>query len=82
MSFVDQCNASRSELIRLVRAKDRGMDAWFYVRVEKSKFQLFLARFKKPFGPLNLEEYGTVLYSGWGKTPPQEIVDKVQAEFG
>ncbi len=79
-SFVDAARRSRSDLIYLVRGKDRGRSAWHYVLVSKDKREMFLA--KSRTGSMDVADYGEILYSGWGEDPPQEIVDKINEEFG
>ncbi|QOD38258.1 hypothetical protein [Candidatus Wolbachia massiliensis] len=79
-SFADATRRSRSDLIYLVRGKDRGKSAWHYVLVDKEKREMFLA--KSRTGSMDVADYGEILYSGWGEDPPQEIVDKINEEFG
>ncbi len=79
-SFADATRRSRSDLIYLVRGKDRGRSAWHYVLVDKDKREMFLA--KSRTGSIDVADYGEILYSGWGDDPPQTIVDKINEEFG
>ncbi|QKX02080.1 hypothetical protein [Wolbachia endosymbiont of Dirofilaria (Dirofilaria) immitis] len=79
-SFVDVTRRSRSDLIYLVRGKDRGRSAWHYVLIDKDKREMFLA--KSRTGSMDVADYGEILYSGWGENPPQGIVDKINEEFG
>ena len=59
-----------TERIYLVRGKDRGKQAWHYVLVEKALLPLFLRRTNG--GSLDVEDFGLVLTTGWGKDPPEE----------
>ncbi|MDD9331292.1 MAG: hypothetical protein PV340_01305 [Wolbachia sp.] len=79
-SFADATRRSRSDLIYLVRGKDRGKSAWHYVLVDKEKREMFLA--KSRTGSMDVADYGEIIHSGWGENPPQEIVDKINEEFG
>ncbi|KLT22660.1 hypothetical protein wVul_1025 [Wolbachia endosymbiont of Armadillidium vulgare str. wVulC] len=79
-SFADATRRSRSDLIYLVRGKDRGRSAWHYVLIDKEKREMFLA--KSRTGSIDVADYGEILYSGWGEDPPQAIVDKINEEFG
>ncbi|WP_168463833.1 hypothetical protein [Wolbachia endosymbiont of Ctenocephalides felis wCfeT] len=79
-SHADAARRSRSDLIYLVRGKDRGRSAWHYVLVDKEKREMFLA--KSRTGSMDVADYGEILYSGWGEDPSQEIVDKINEEFG
>ncbi|QKX01376.1 hypothetical protein GOY13_00045 [Wolbachia endosymbiont of Cruorifilaria tuberocauda] len=79
-SFADATRRSRSDLIYLVRGKDRGISAWHYILVDKDKKEIFLV--KSRTGSMDVADYGEILYSGWGENPPQEIVDKINDEFG
>jgi hypothetical protein len=80
MSFVAKLQSSRSELVWLVKAGDQGRPCWYYVQVEKAKLELFKARLKG--GPFPLTEYGVILYSGWGKEPPEDIQKAIKEQFG
>lgn len=79
MSWVSRTKQSRGDLVYLVRGKDAGRQAWYYVLVDRPKLSGFLARMKG--GSLNLTQYGEVLYSGWGSTPPQSVVDKIKDDY-
>lgn len=79
-SFADAAKKSRLDCVFLVRGKDGQRDAWHYVLVDKSKKEVFLGASKS--GSIDVSKYGEILYSGWGKDPPQEIVKKIEEEFG
>ena len=71
--------------IHIVRATDnKGRPAWHYVLLDDDAEKI--KEFKhKTQGEnagkytLNLKKYGTVLRSGWGKDPPQDLIDKYGA---
>ena len=67
-----------TERFYLVRGKDRGRAAWHYVLVKKHLLGLYLKRAKG--GSLNVVDFGDVLWSGWGKDPPEGIGDKILKE--
>ena len=78
MSFTRKLHNSLGEFVYLVRGKSNGREAWHYIVVDKLKITLFKQALKS--GSLNVSEYGAILYSGWGKNPPQHIVDAVKTE--
>ena len=63
-----------------VCGKDGDKPAWHYVLVDEDKVQEF--KDKVATGTIDVSDYGEVLYSGWGKDPPQDIIDKVDHRFG
>lgn len=79
MTFASRVDCSRGDLVYLVRGKDQGRQAWYYVHVDRPKLNRFLVRIGG--GSLNLEDYGKVLYKGWGNDPPGEIVAQVHAKY-
>jgi hypothetical protein len=79
-SLAKRLRKSRSDLIYLVRGRDRGRAAWHYVLVDKEKREIFLA--KSRTGSMDVADYGEILYSGWGEDPSQDIIDKINEEFG
>ena len=79
-SFADKFSKSKGEFVYLVRGKDKGRPAWHYVLVEKLKLPIFLK--KTNGGTVDVSEYGKILYSGWGENPPEDIVKKIEEEYG
>lgn len=82
MSHLDALKASRSDLVYLVRGKERasGKDAWYYVQVQnKAKLPVFLEKVKSG---ITLTDYAEILYSGWGADPPDDIRAKIKERFG
>ncbi|KJV68929.1 hypothetical protein [Candidatus Neoehrlichia procyonis] len=79
-SFADSAKKSRIDCLFLVRGKDKGRFAWHYVLVDKNKREMFLAKSKS--GSIDVALYGQILYSGWGENPPEEIVKKIEDEYG
>jgi hypothetical protein len=66
--------------ICLVRGKNSGREAWYYVRVNKKPMVLFEEAMKG--GSMDLADYGEVLLSGWGKDPPADAVRRAREEWG
>ena len=62
----------------LVRGKDKGRAAWHYVLVKRHLLGLFLKRVKG--GRVNVADFGDILRSGWGKDPPEGIIDQILEE--
>ena len=79
MSFLEKIKSSRSELLYLVRGKDKGEKCWHYVMVDKFKLPLFKEKLKT--GSLDVADFGQILQSGWGENPPEDIVAKIKAEY-
>lgn len=80
MTFTAKLQSSRTELLWLVTGKDAGKKCWYYVMVEKPKFELFKAKLKSDF--IFVPDYGKILYSGWGEKPPEDIKQKIKEQFG
>ena len=59
--------------------KTKGFPCWSYVLVDEDKLLAFKAKIIT--GKLDVTEYGTVLYSGWGQGPPEDIVHKLDLRF-
>lgn len=80
LSPVDPTNASKADLIYLVKGVDDNRNAWYYVLVERLKLSLFLKALNDEI--IHLENYGQILYSAYGDEPPQDITDKLKKEYG
>ncbi|QXK92002.1 hypothetical protein HL033_00205 [Neoehrlichia mikurensis] len=79
-SFAESAKKSRIDCLFLVRGKDKGRCAWHYVLVDKNKREMFLAKSRS--GSIDVALYGQILYSGWGENPPEDIVKKIEDEYG
>ncbi|HEU5047721.1 MAG TPA: hypothetical protein VFT64_07750 [Rickettsiales bacterium] len=78
-SFLGKFESSLGEQVYLVTGNDAGRDLWHYVLVDKAKLPLFKRMVNSP--TIDVAEYGKVLYSGWGKEPPQEITEKIKQDY-
>ncbi len=80
MAFLAKLQSSRTDLLYLVTGRDAGRKCWYYVMVDKAKHSLFKAKLKTDF--IQLNDYGNILYSGWGEEPPEEMKQKIEEQFG
>ena len=66
--------------IFLIRGKDNGRPAWHYILVPPEK----AAELRKQKAGCNIDvaKFGKIVESGWGEDPSQEIMDKIQEEYG
>ena len=78
-SFKWEDRLLKGERIYLIRGKDKGKQAWHYVLVDEDKIVTFNAKVKS--GNIDVADYGTVLYSGWGQDPPKDIKHKIDLRF-
>ncbi len=81
MSFLQKLNTSQGEQVYLLRGKDSGRDAWYFILVDKMKVPLFKKASKTPQSSFKLNSFGEVLASGWGESPPPNIVDKIKKDY-
>ena len=80
-SFTDIIKSSRSSDVYLIRGKDTtNRRAWYYLLVEKTKKRLFENDVKS--SQMQLTDYGTIVYSGYGENPPEDIRQKMEDEYG
>ncbi len=81
MSFAEKLQISNKELVYLVKGKDKGRDAWYFIQV---KNRATLPLFDKAIesGNLDLSRYGEIIHSGYGSNPPEYITDEIDARFG
>ena len=69
------------ERIQLVRGKDHGRAAWHYVLFndDPEKTREFYQAVAS--GHFDVAGYGKLLKSGWGRDPPQEVVDEINRPY-
>ncbi len=79
--FVARLKADSSADIYLIRGNDStGRPAWYYLRAHRGKKVAFETASKR--GNVQLTEYGTILLSGYSKTPPPDVVARMSTEYG
>jgi len=78
-TFVQIINTTRGRYLFLVKGKNDGRDAWYYVLVDKPKLVLYERALEA--GDITLGRYGKILYKGWGKHPPKDVQRKIKKEF-
>ncbi len=69
---------SQSQRVRLVRGKDNGRPAWYYVLLvdDDKTIDQFVELFHGEMaghGNVDLEDFGQVLKSGFGQDPPESV---------
>lgn len=80
-SFTAKILSANTHLVALVTGKDyTGEKAWWYIRLYPGKEKLFNIVLEKGEGT-ELTNYGEILKSGYGNTPPQEIHDEILAKL-
>jgi transposase InsO family protein len=70
----------RGGVVRFIRAQERGLPCWFYVRFAPEK----LAEYERKLvlGALNVRDYGVILHSDWGAQPPRHIIESMREAYG
>ena len=95
MKFKDPCalslgqtwqNLYDSRRVYLVKGEDRGRPAWYFVLVvdDEETIKLFEEKVQGEAagsGIINLESFGQVLKSGFGKEPPNQVRDRIEKEY-
>ena len=56
-------------------------EAWYVVDVDSGKEKEFKQRLETG-ETINFTEYGTIIYSGWGKEPPESLKVKLSEKYG
>ena len=66
--------------VYLTQGKYLGVSTWHYVKIDTLKMPLFQKALKS--GVIDVANYGDVLFSGWGMSPPDSIRKKVDQLYG
>ena len=69
-------NEKPGSLIYTVRGQDRGWDAWHIVFIKRELHEDFHKQMSTR--SVDVAEYGNVIKSGWGKDPPDDIIEKLK----
>ncbi len=68
-------------IVLITDAKDDDSnDIWIYASIPPSKYEEFLKA--EALGAYNIYDFGSILEMGEGKTPPEEIIKKMEEEYG
>jgi hypothetical protein len=68
------------KLLFLVNATDKTQrKAWYYILVQPDLLSLF--KRKMATKSINLSDYGTIIESGYGETPPADIIKMIEDKF-
>lgn len=71
-SFADKALKNSGTPINLIRCKDsNGIDCYFFVMCDQVKVKQVMKDAEQ--GRVDLDSYGRVLESGWGKNPSEEV---------
>jgi hypothetical protein len=81
MSFVEMIKTARKEQLYIVYGRDNGKAAWYCIQVDQLKLAVFKAHLKTKPDVIHLDSYGKVLYCGWGKNPPQDIINEIRDQY-
>lgn len=77
-TFAEKIKTSQIELLYLVRGKDKGRAAWYFLQVDKMKLPIFLNKLKLLQSAFPLHDYGEIIECGWGENPPEDVVKRIQ----
>jgi len=69
----------RDDLIYNLLGNDRGRKTWYFVLIERANLRNFLRDMKND--STNLELYGKIIESGYGETPPEDIVKSIKKKY-
>jgi hypothetical protein len=73
-------NHNHNFKIFLTRGKSGQAHTWYYVKVNKLKLPLYSHALQS--GNMNVSDFGEVLFSGWGKNPPDSVRRKIDEMYG
>lgn len=79
MSFVKAIAASKANNIFLIRAVEGGRPCYFYMLIRQEHARNIAELVAK--GSVDLANYGTVLASGYGENPPEDVQQRMHDEY-
>lgn len=70
-----------ADRVYLVKGEDKDRPAWYYVLLVDDEDTI--VRFKDALNDdiINLENYGRILHSGFGKEPPNDVTYKLKKKY-
>ena len=81
-AFAHAVQGTRSDGVYLVHGgcDHTNRPAWYFIRVGSVKLRAFLKAISG--GKIDLVAYGDIIESGYGETPPENIVAYMRTQFG
>ncbi len=73
---------SQLERIHLVKGTDKNRAAWYYVLVVDDDKTIVQFKERLNDDTINLEDYGQILKSGYGKEPPDGVTQRIKETYG
>jgi hypothetical protein len=81
-TFMDRLIRAEGHLVHKIKARDlEGRPSYYLVHVRPDREQMFLAALQE-HGPLQLEDYGTVIGSCFGEQPSPALIAEMRARYG
>jgi hypothetical protein len=82
LAFTQAVQKTQGDNIYLVHGGEdhTKQSAWYFIRVDSPKIRAFLKAISA--GSIDLENFGTILESGYGKEPPHSVLEKMRNEYG
>lgn len=71
---------SRGKIVYLSQGTYNGKATWHYLLVDRMKLPILLKDVQK--GGVDLLNYSTILFSGFGEAPPKEVSTFVRNQYG
>ena len=79
-SFAEATRASRLDLLYLIKGKDAGREAWWYILLHNTQVAPIFLK-KLGIDGEKISDYGEVIRCGWGKEPPDEVRKNIAGEL-
>ena len=81
-AFAQTAMQSRGDNVYLVHGGEdhTGRPAWYFIRVDSPKLRAFSKAIES--GSAELESYGAILESGYGKAPPHALLEYMREHHG
>jgi hypothetical protein len=81
ISFTERVVSSGDDHLILIQGVDtsNSRKVFFFLLVPEKKLGNLTAAHAT--GDINLEEYGTIIESGYGYAPPDELIEKITKKF-
>ncbi|MDE2101341.1 MAG: hypothetical protein KGL39_29105 [Patescibacteria group bacterium] len=82
LAFAQVALQSRGDTVYLVHGGEdhTGQAAWYFILVDSAKVRAFLKAIDS--GTADLQSYGTILESGYGKEPPYSVLQHMREQYG
>lgn len=80
VNFTEKYIKEQGGIVRYIIALEKDRECWFFLKINPSQYNKYCQAIK--VGKINdINKYGEIIKSGWGRQAPQDIIQELKNKF-